>query len=198
MTDHREIIRPKYDFADLPSLSGEVALVTGANTPDGVGYHIAHQLALKGAKVYVGARNLERATSSVKTMLDQSPELAASSIRPFVADIGNFQDVQQAAWKLVSDEGRLDILVSNAAVLARPLDKDSNGISVSFGTNHLGPFLLAKELTPLLVRTESACPGVRVVNVASTAHYDVLSGAKFGSLEDFNITYKAWTPEELP
>lgn len=122
-------------------------------------------------------------------MLDESPELAATSLRPFIADIGNFQDVQKAARKFISKEERLDILVNNAAVLARLLDKDANGISVSFGINQLGPFLLTKEFTPLLVKTESAYPEVRVVNVAPNSHYDVPQGAKFGSLDDFNNSY---------
>ncbi|KAH7166806.1 short-chain dehydrogenase [Fusarium sp. MPI-SDFR-AT-0072] len=189
MVDHKEILRPKYSFDDIPSLAGKVALVTGANTPDGVGYHIAHQLALKGAKVYVGARNLRKATKAIRIMLAESPQLKPESLVPFAVDMGNFKQVQFAARKVVAEEPRLDILVNNAAVLARPLDKDANGISVSFGINYLGPFLLTRELLPLLNKTQAEHPGVRIVNVASTAHYDVPTGAKFGSLEDFNTTY---------
>ncbi|KAF4334106.1 light induced alcohol dehydrogenase Bli-4 [Fusarium beomiforme] len=189
MVDHREIVRPKYSLDEIPSLLGKVALVTGANTPDGVGYHIAHQLALKGAKVYVGARNLQKANESIKAMLAQSRQLKLESLLPFAVDMGNFKQVQYEARKVVAEEPRLDILVNNAAVLARPLDKDANGISVSFGINHIGPFLLTRELLPLLNKTQAEHPGVRIVNVASTAHYDVPSGAKFGSVEDFNITY---------
>ncbi|KAF5623087.1 light induced alcohol dehydrogenase Bli-4 [Fusarium sp. NRRL 52700] len=184
------IIKKYYDHLDdIPSLAGKVALVTGANTPDGVGYHIAHQLALKGAKVYIGARNLQKATKAIRTMLAQSPQLKPESLVPFAVDMGNFKQVQFAARKVVAEEPRLDILVNNAAVLARPLDKDGNGISVSFGINHLGPFLLTRELLPLLNKTQAQHPGVRIVNVASTAHYDVPTGAKFGSLDDFNNTY---------
>ncbi|KAL7759383.1 hypothetical protein ACKLNR_009473 [Fusarium oxysporum f. sp. zingiberi] len=189
MVDHKEILRSKYSFDDIPSLAGKVALVTGANTPDGVGYHIAHQIALKGAKVYVGARNLQKATKAIRIMLAESPQLKPESLVPFAVDMGNFKQVQFAARKVVAEEPRLDILVNNAAVLARPLDKDANGISVSFGINYLGPFLLTRELLPLLNKTQAEHPGVRIVNVASTAHYDVPTGAKFGSLEDFNTTY---------
>ncbi|KAF5655591.1 alcohol dehydrogenase [Fusarium sp. NRRL 25303] len=189
MVDHKEILRPKYSFGDIPSLAGKVALVTGANTPDGVGYHIAHQLALKGAKVYIGTRNLQKATKAIRTMLAESPQLKPESLVPFAVDMGNFKQVQFAARKVVAEEPRLDILVNNAAVLARPLDKDGNGISVSFGINHLGPFLLTRELLPLLNKTQAEHPGVRIVNIASTAHYDVPTGAKFGSLDDFNTTY---------
>ncbi|KAI8413955.1 hypothetical protein FOFC_07246 [Fusarium oxysporum] len=143
----------------------------------------------KGAKVYVGARNLQKATKAIRIMLAESPQLKPESLVPFAVDMGNFKQVQFAARNVVAEESRLDILVNNAAVLARPLDKDANGISVSFGINHLGPFLLTRELLPLLNKTQAEHPGVRIVNVASTAHYDVPTGAKFGSLEDFNTTY---------
>lgn len=122
-------------------------------------------------------------------MLAESPQLKPETLVPFAVDMGNFKQVQFAARKVVAEEPRLDILVNNAAVLARPLDKESNGISVSFGINHLGPFLLIRELLPLLNKTQAEHPGVRIVNVASTAHYDVPTGARFGSLEDFNATY---------
>lgn len=71
--------------------------------------------------------------------------------------------------------------------LARPLDKNEQGISVSFNTkyvypvaspkhcnvltsmtetpSHLGPFLFTLTLLPLLKKTAESYPGVRVVNV---------------------------------
>jgi NAD(P)-dependent dehydrogenase (short-subunit alcohol dehydrogenase family) len=41
-----------YKLARLPSLKGKVAIVTSTcHDPDDVGWHIAYQLALRGAKV---------------------------------------------------------------------------------------------------------------------------------------------------
>ncbi len=52
--------------------------------------------------------------------------------------------------------------------------KTSDGFDVTWGTNHLGPFLLTELLTPLLLRTakEGKEKGERprVINVSSVAH----------------------------
>jgi NAD(P)-dependent dehydrogenase (short-subunit alcohol dehydrogenase family) len=191
MTDHFEKAREeKWDLSDLPSLAGKTALVTGANSSNGIGWHIAHQLAIKGAKVYVGARSLDKAQQAIADLVEASPQLATQQLRPFVADLGNFKEIYSAAQGLLSNEDRLDIVVNNAGLLARPLDTDSHGISVSVATNHLGPFTLTQNLLPLLKKTaEIKDSDVRVVNVASTAHFDVPSTAKFASLADFNESF---------
>lgn len=191
MAHHRELARPqKWDLTELPSLTGKTAIVTGANSPDSLGWHIAYNLALKGAKVFVGARNLEKANAGIAAMIARPPyTLWKDNLKPLVMDLGDFKQVQRVAKEFLEREERLDILVNNAGLLARQLDKDENGISVSFGTNHLAPFLLTTTLLPLLVRTSKMNPDVRIVNVSSTTIFDVPSDAKYGSLEDFNQSF---------
>jgi len=101
-------------------------------------------------------------------------------------DLGNLSEVQKVAQAFVGRETRLDILVNNAGLLARPLDKDVNGISVSFVTNHLAPFLFTTELLPLLKKTATSHPGVRIVTVSSTTHAIPPNGIKLDSIATFN------------
>ncbi|KAI0451268.1 short-chain dehydrogenase [Xylaria acuta] len=192
MAHHAEFARPeKWAYEELPSLAGKVAIVTGANSRDGVGYHTAYRLALAGARVYVGARSQEKADGAIKNMLEDSPSLDAALLRPLVLDLCNFGQVQRVARRFLEDEDRLDILVHNAALLPGPVVFDSNGLSLSFATNYLGPFLFTTELLPLLTATAKRDPknDVRVVVVGSTAHYDVPAGARFSSLDDFNSLF---------
>ncbi|KAF2739841.1 short-chain dehydrogenase [Polyplosphaeria fusca] len=190
MTNHFEMARKeRWDLSILPPLTGKTALVTGANSSNGIGWHIAHQLAVKGAKVYLGARSLEKAQQAIADMIKTSPALSTEQLKPFIADLGDFKQVRTAAQDFLAKEARLDILVNNAGLLARPLDFDHHGISVSVATNHLGPFLLTTALLPLLKKTASLNSDVRVVNVASTTHYDVPSTAKFASLADLNASF---------
>ncbi|KAI0190492.1 short-chain dehydrogenase [Xylaria flabelliformis] len=192
MAHHREFARPeKWAYEELPSLTGKVAIVTGANSRDGVGYHTAHRLALAGARVYVGARSQQKADGAIKNMLEDSPSLDAALLKPLVMDLSNFHEVQQVARRFLKDEDRLDILVNNAALLPGPVAFDSNGLSLSFATNYLGPFLFTTELVPLLKATAKQDPknDVRVVIVGSTTHYDVPAGAKFNNLDDFNSLF---------
>ncbi|KAJ7581847.1 hypothetical protein C8J56DRAFT_1056847 [Mycena floridula] len=52
----------------MPDLRGKVAVVTGANSSIRLAFHMAHQFAMKGAKVYVGARNLVRSIKAIEDM----------------------------------------------------------------------------------------------------------------------------------
>ncbi|KAF2798650.1 short-chain dehydrogenase [Melanomma pulvis-pyrius CBS 109.77] len=190
MTDHHEIVRKdKWDMSSLPSLTGKTAIVTGANSPDGIGYNVAYQLFLKGAKVFVSARSLEKANSAIKIMASSSPSSDTSLLKPLVMDLGDFKGVKRVAEKFLAEEERLDIVVNNAAstTLTKASDVDANGISPGFGINHLGPFLLTTTLIPLLIKTAKINPDVRIVTMSSTAHYDVPeSVARFDSLSAFN------------
>ncbi|KAF7977340.1 hypothetical protein HWV62_4129 [Athelia sp. TMB] len=51
---------------DLPDLTGCVAIVTGGNT--GIGYYTVQRLAKHGAKVYMGARNEEKAKAAIEKL----------------------------------------------------------------------------------------------------------------------------------
>jgi NAD(P)-dependent dehydrogenase (short-subunit alcohol dehydrogenase family) len=100
-----------------------------------MGYNVAQQLALKGAKVYVSARSLEKADNAIKQMKEDHPSLAREDLlRPLALELGDLQNINAVAAKFAAEEKRLDVLVNNAALLARPLDLDKNGISVSFAT----------------------------------------------------------------
>ena len=193
MTDHGEIVRKeKWNINELLSLAGKTAIVTGANSPDGIGYNVAYQLFLKGAKVFIGARSFEKALSAIESMKSSSPSSDSSLLKPLIMNLGDFKDVKRVAEKFVEEEERLDILVSNAGLLSRSKasDVDAYGISPSFGTNHLGTFLFTTTLLPLLVKTAKINPDVRIVTVSSTAHYDVPPTARFDSVAAFNESFE--------
>ena len=54
----------KWTAAQLPDLSGRVAVVTGANS--GIGFHTAQTLAMHGARVVLACRDLVRAERAVE------------------------------------------------------------------------------------------------------------------------------------
>ncbi|KAJ3795009.1 short-chain dehydrogenase [Lentinula aff. detonsa] len=191
------IRRAQYDPNSLPDLTGKVALVTGSNSPLGIGWNIANQLALKGAKVYVHARSLERAQAGIVAILANSragqdsnsastKEVSAKQLEPFVADLGDLKAVRNAAVALAKKETRLDILVHNAAVLADGLELNEYGISTSMTINHIAPFLLTLELLPLIKSTARSHPGVRIVTLSSIAHTLLTPDVKYDSLSSIN------------
>ncbi|KAL1732111.1 hypothetical protein EV714DRAFT_282969 [Schizophyllum commune] len=97
----------------MADLTGKVALVTGANSPGGIGFNIAQQVSNKGAKVYIGARTVEKAQAGIDALKQANPNAVAL---PFVAEISDLKQVKEAAAKVLETEERLDILVNNAAM----------------------------------------------------------------------------------
>lgn len=165
----------RWDFVTkMPDLTGKVALVTGANSPGGIGFHIAQQLSNKGAKVYVGARTSDKAQFGIEELVKANPHVEA---RPFVADMADLKQVKAAASALMDFEDRLDIIVNNAGIGRPPEEQTDYGVSLNYAANHLGPFVLVRALKPLLKKTADASPGVRVVTVSSGWHTMVPAGS---------------------
>ncbi|KAL1748955.1 hypothetical protein HDZ31DRAFT_79308 [Schizophyllum fasciatum] len=106
----------------MADLTGKVALITGANSPGGIGFNIAQQLSNKGAKVYIGARTAQKARAGIDALKEANPKAEAL---PFVADMADLKQVKAAAAQLLESANRLNILVHNAA-LSRPPEEHSN------------------------------------------------------------------------
>ena len=141
----------------------KTALVSGANT--GIGRVTAEELAKRGMKVWLACRSLER----TQPVLDSI--VAAGGKAELVAlDLADLTSVRACAKTLLDRGEPLDLLVNNAGLAgAKGLTKD--GFEVTFGTNHVGPYVLTRLLMPLL----EAPPEARIVVVASAANYNAKS-----------------------
>jgi short chain dehydrogenase len=82
----------------------------------GLGWNTASQLALKGAKVYIGARSEDKAQGAIDAMLEAFPSVQKDNLGIFVADFGDLKQVKAAAERFIASESRLDILVNNAGL----------------------------------------------------------------------------------
>lgn len=90
-----------------PMLNDKIALVTGATRH--TGYDIAAELRLQGAIVYVNGRD-EAAVSAVVKRL-------GPGTRPALADLADEAQVRHMMKALLSEAGRIDLLVNNACHL---------------------------------------------------------------------------------
>ena len=91
------------------SLEGKVALVTGAGSPDGIGFAAARTLAERGARVWI--------TSTTERIHARASEIGAQGV---VADLTDWADAE----RLVEAAGAVDVLVNNAGMVqtGRPED----------------------------------------------------------------------------
>lgn len=86
-------------------------------------------------------------------------------------DLASLQSVRNAAEKIRSRVDRLDIVVLNAGVMALPPETTDAGFEIHIGTNHVGHYLLIKQLIPLLQKTAAEVDSdVRIVSVSSEGH----------------------------
>jgi retinol dehydrogenase-12 len=138
-------------------LKGKTMVVTGANT--GIGRVTAEKLAAQGAHVVLACRDLGR----TQPVLDAIARAGGQA--SFVAlDLADLDAVRVAAEK-VARHGPIHALINNAG-LANVPGVTKQGFEMTFGVNHLGPYLFTALLWPNIL---AGAPS-RVINVASRAH----------------------------
>ena len=136
-----------------------IALVTGANK--GIGFEVVRQLARKGFRVFLGARD-EKAGEAAAKKLSSEGEVTFLKI-----DFSKIDMIQGAATEFAKHSDRLDVLVNNAGML---LDEDKGALTITpeifettLRTNTLGPWLGSQAFIPLLKKSDAP----RIVNVSS-------------------------------
>ncbi len=81
-------------------------------------------------------------------------------------------DVKRVAAEIMALTPRLDVLLNNAGGVRDALYKTSEGLEATMAANHFAPFVLTRELLPLLKATaaKSAPGAVRVIATSSSGH----------------------------
>ncbi|KAM8915646.1 retinol dehydrogenase 12 [Spinachia spinachia] len=143
------------------SLDGKVALITGANT--GIGKETALELAVRGARVIMACRNVDKGEEAADSIRAACPE-AKVEVREL--DLADTCSIRAFAQKFLGEVNNLHILINNAGVMMCPYTKTIDGFEMHIGVNHLGHFLLTSLLVGLLKRSAPA----RIVVVSSLAH----------------------------
>lgn len=142
-------------------MRGRVCLVTGASR--GLGKATALGLARLGATVVLLARD-ERLLSAARD--DVAAESGNPHISTIVADLASFAEIRTGAEELRARHPALHVLVHNAGVNPTKRKLSADGIELTLAVNHLAPFLLTRELLPML-RRGAPEGGARVVTVSS-------------------------------
>lgn len=174
----------RWSVADVPDLTGRLAIVTGANS--GTGFETARALARGGAEVVLAVRSPDRGEAARARILAETP---GAAVRVEMLDLASLASVEAFAGRVLADGKPIHILVNNAGVMAVPTrELTEDGFERQIGTNFLGHFALTGRLLPLLTAGKA-----RVVQLASLAH-------RRGRirLDDLNFEtgYRAWPAYE--
>jgi NAD(P)-dependent dehydrogenase (short-subunit alcohol dehydrogenase family) len=146
--------------ADIPSQTGRVAVVTGANS--GLGLEASKELARRGATVVMAVCDLEKGQQAVDRI---DAEIPTAQLELRHLDLGSLQSVRRFAGTVKAKHATVDILLNNAGLMATPAGETQDGYETQIGINHLAHFVLTAELMPAL---EKATAG-RVVTMTSVA-----------------------------
>jgi NAD(P)-dependent dehydrogenase (short-subunit alcohol dehydrogenase family) len=142
-------------------LDGLTAIVTGANS--GLGVETTRALAFAGADVVLACRSMAAGEEVAATLRAELPK-DAGRLEVAALDLADLDSVRAFIKAFLASGRKLDLLINNAGVMARPLTLTAQGIESQLGINHLGHFVLTTGLLPALN------PKGRVVTVASAVH----------------------------
>jgi NADP-dependent 3-hydroxy acid dehydrogenase YdfG len=165
-------------------LDGTVALVTGASS--GIGEATALALADSGAAVALIARRGD--------LLDQLKDRIAASggtAAAFVADIADRKQAESAVQQVVTDLGRLDIVVNNAGLMriGAAAESDPADWEEMLSVNVQGLLYVTRASLPHLIRAAADAPRrvADVVSISSTAGRVARPGNAVYALTKFGI-----------
>ncbi|MDH1057190.1 SDR family NAD(P)-dependent oxidoreductase [Aquipseudomonas alcaligenes] len=148
------------------NMKGQVALVSGAGSEQGIGMAIARRLGQAGARVLV--------TASSARIEQRAAELRQEGIeaRAWVADLTDEQQVAELAAWAEAQWGRVDILVNNAGMAMQGSPEPFAELAqMDLATWQLS---LTRNLTTAFLLTRAVLPGMqtrgygRIVNISST------------------------------
>ncbi|KAH9828676.1 uncharacterized protein C8Q71DRAFT_792917 [Rhodofomes roseus] len=167
---HRQSYPPEPTFSmdQMPDLTGQVMLVTGGNA--GLGKETVKALLEHNAKVYMGARDEQKARAAIEELKEKTGKEAVF----LELNLANLASVKKSAEDFLSKEKQLHVLFNNAGVTCMPIEwVTDDGYDLTFGTNVVGPFLFTKLLLPTILASRESTHDKhpRVIWLSSLAAY---------------------------
>jgi len=142
----------------MSSLSGKIALVTGAS--QGIGRACALQLAADGATVALAARNTEKLEAVANEII-----ASGGTAKAYALDVASEESIKSAAKAVLADHGAVHILINNAGIT-----KDGLAMRMRLAdfedvlrTNLTGSFLLTQALISPMMKARWG----RIINITS-------------------------------
>ncbi|KAJ5965175.1 uncharacterized protein N7479_005051 [Penicillium vulpinum] len=155
-----------------PRVKDKVVIVTGANSPNGIGRASAHQFANNGAKAVYICDFSDTYLATHKRELESLYPNVDIHVRSF--DAADEKALSGVIDEAVSKYGRLDVFFANAGVVGQPklfTEIDGEGFLNTMRVNALGVFLAAKHAAPAMKITSASkpYPSGSIIGTASVA-----------------------------
>ena len=157
-------------------LHNKVAIVTGGYS--GIGLETTKALVAAGANVIIPAKRPEIANQNLNGVVSETNIIKM--------DLGNLNSVKNFTNSFKENFNTLSLLINNAGIMACPETRVGDNWESQFAINHIGHFLLTRELMNTLADTE----GSRFVSLSSSAH--ALTGILWDDIHFNKQPYNKW------
>lgn len=152
------------DVTEGLSLEGTLSIVTGATS--GLGLECARVLALRGSRVLVPCRDLDKGARVAARISSGHGSEVAARYEPRPCDLTSMESVRTFAAEIERNGERVDRLVANAGIFNQPFLVTEEGLEMTAAANYLGHFLMVAEL----LRSGCFAPIARVVVTQSEGY----------------------------
>lgn len=138
----------------------KVAVVTGSSS--GIGYETSLALARDGFLTYATMRNLEKGTG-IKSDSDKEN----LPLKLMQLDVTDDASVSKAVQSIISDSGRIDVIVNNAGygLVGAFEDLSLDEIKQQYETNFFGVVRVTQAVLPIMRKQKSG----KIINISSGA-----------------------------
>ena len=138
----------------------KVAVVTGSSS--GIGYETSLALAREGFLTYATMRNLEKG-SGINSISDKEN----LPLKIMQLDVTDDASVSKAVQSIVSDSGRIDVIVNNAGygLVGAFEDLSLDEIKQQYETNFFGVVRVTQAVIPVMRKQKSG----KIINISSGA-----------------------------
>lgn len=121
-----------------------------------------------GARVIMACRDITKAESAKKDIENaKEGEEGTGTLVVEELDLSQLKSVREFAFRMLTEESKINILVNNAGVMCCPEGRTEDGFETHIGTNHFGHALLTLLLLPKLKKSDVPS---RIIFVSSVMH----------------------------
>lgn len=144
----------------MQNLKGKTALITGGSK--GIGLAAAQALADNGVNVAIVARNKEVLKDALLTLEKKGVKALAIS-----GDVSNKDEVSNIVSEVLSDFGKIDILINNAGIMGGGsfFDDNEETFRKMMDVNVFGMYYMMKAVLPEMQKQSSG----DVINISSVS-----------------------------